>query len=215
MNAGYMMLWILMITMVLMATGWKEQIVPDVSWRKVVLFGAAMALSFISSQWFSPFKGIIQLDIHVSIFLMLTFAALSLYEGKSRGSYIGYLLLCILMVSVIWGIVRRMYSYDPVFYWIDPSWDAPLLAGLFCGAFVSQAKQQFAMIAWGAVLGETIYAAMLHWSSTTYIGQLNWWDSFWLALAAARVFSLLLKGIRLGGLKLNDMLGQIRGGRSS
>ncbi len=76
------------------------------------------------------------------------------YIDSEDWSYKGYLLLCAVMIAVIWGFIRKMYSYDPIFHWVDPSWDAPLLCGMFCGAFTSQVKHQFGMIVWGAVLGE-------------------------------------------------------------
>ncbi|WP_169081835.1 hypothetical protein [Paenibacillus sp. PL91] len=214
MNPGFITLWIVLILFILIATGWKSYLIPEISRRTLAIFGIAMALLLNMSIWWSPFSEHLQVEVHVSVCFLIV-SSLVAYKGSEEWSYIGYLILCTLMIAVIWGFIRKMYSFDPVFYWIDPSWDGPLLTGIFCGAFTSQVKHQFGMIVWGAVLGETLNVLLQSGMYATQLGSLTWWDSFWIALAAARVFSLLLKSIRIGTAKLSVMLWQMKGGRPS
>nr|WP_156889583.1 hypothetical protein [Paenibacillus harenae] len=156
----------------------------------------------------------IPIEIHVSV-CMLLIASLFAFKGDEEWSYKGYLVLCTLMIAVIWGFVRKIYSFDPVFYWLGPNWDAPMLGGLLCGAFSASSKHQYAMIIWGAVLGECLNAMLQSHGYTAFVGSLSWWDGFWIAIATARLFTLLLKLFRVSLAKLSLMLWHIRGGRSS
>lgn len=214
MNPGFMAIWIVLIMIILMATGWKDYVAPDISRRMMVAAVISMVIALASSLWLLPFH-VFGIEIHVGVCVLLFLALSSLYNGTESWGHVTYLLVCMLMIAVIWGFVRKMYSYDPVFYWINPNWDAPLLAGLFCGAFASKANQQFAMISGGAVIGEIFNAFLQTGGYMGYIGELRWWDSFWIAFATARIFSILLKALRVAGTKLQEMLWQIRGGRSS
>ncbi|OBZ17810.1 hypothetical protein [Bacillus sp. FJAT-26390] len=214
MNPGFMSLWIVLILFILIATGWKPYLAPEISRRTLAILGIVMVLLLSLSIWWSPFSEHIQVELHVSVCFLMLVSLLS-YKGSDDWSYIGYLILCTMMIAVIWGFIRKMYSFDPIFHWVGPSWDAPLLTGIFCGAFTSQAKHQCGMLVWGAVLGETLNAHLQSRAYTAHLGSLSWWDSFWIALAAARLFSLLLKTIRIGTSKLSLMLMQIKGGRPS
>lgn len=215
MNPGFMSIWIMSITFVLIATGWKSYLAPEISARRMALLVIVMVMLLGMPLWWSPFPEYLHLEIQISVCLLLFIGSVLSYKSSEQASYLGYLILCTLMISIIWGFIRKMYSYDPVFYWLGPSWDAPLLAGIFCGAFTSQVKHQFGMMVWGAVLGETVNTVLQSGLYTAQIGHSRWWDSFWIAIAAARLFSLLLKAIRLGISKLSIKLWHIKGGRSS
>lgn len=214
MNPGYMSIFIIIILFILIVTGWKPYLAPDINRRTMVFLGAVTSLLLSVPLWWMPSPEHIQVHLHVSVCLFML-AGLLAFKGPKEWSYYGYLILCTLMIAVIWGFIRKMYSYDPIFYWVDPSWDAPLLCGMFCGAFTFQVKHQFGMIVWGAMLGEMLNAVLQSGLYTAYIGSLSWWDSFWIAMAAARLFSLMLKALRYGASKLSVMLWHIKGGRSS
>lgn len=215
MNPGYLSIWIMTILFILIATGWKSQIAPDLGPRMLKVWMGVCLLAMTNVPlWWSPAPEYLHAALHVSVWLLLL-TSITTYKGTEEWSYVGYLILCALMIAIIWGFIRKIYSYDPVFYWIDPRWDAPLLAGIFCGAFTSQFKQQCSMLIWGAVLGEAFNSVLQTGAYTAQIGSLSWWDSFWIALSAARLFSLLVKGIKLAILKLNGFFWQSKGGRSS
>jgi len=213
-NPGYMSIWIMIILFILIATGWKPYLAPDISRRMMSLLGIAIIALLGVSFWWKPFQGYIQVELHMSVCLLLLIGVLA-FMNKEDWSYIGYLILCTIMIAVIWGFIRKMYSFDPVFHWINPNWDAPLLCGIFCGAFTSQVKHQFGMIVWGAVLGETLNAVLQFGAYTAHIGSLAWWDSFWIAMATAMMCSMLLKSARFGFSKLSVILWHLKGGRPS
>lgn len=214
MNPGYLSLWIIIIFSILTATGWKPYFTQDLNKRTIVFFGALiLAIQFLP-LWWAPEVQYFEFQIHVNAGLLMLAAFLTI-RGDEERSYKGYLILCALLIAAIWGLLRKMYSFDPVFYWIDPIWDAPLLGGVLCGAFASQAKHQFGMIVWGAVLGELLNAALQSHRHTAMIGSLAWWDSFWIAFASARLFSMLLKWLQFAMNKLQVLFWHLKGGRSS
>ncbi|MBD2869636.1 YphA family membrane protein [Paenibacillus arenilitoris] len=214
MNPGFMSLWIMLIMIILLATGWKPYLAPDLSRPAMTLFGIVMLALLPVSAWWSPMRESMHVGIHVSVCFLLL-AGLLAFWGEEQWSYKSYLALCAIMIAVIWGFVRKIYSYDPVFYWLGPVWDAPLLAGVLCGAFSSSAKHQFGMLIWGAVLGEWLNTLLQARGYTAWIGTLSWWDGFWIAVATARLFAFALKLLRAALSKLGILFWHMKGGRSS
>lgn len=211
MNPGYLSFLILLITAILLATGWKHVLAPDISWR--IIGGAAAAAMLLPLPlWWSPLPEFLPIMLHAVVCAGLL-ASTPAFRERGWTASTGYYLLFTVMLGIIWGGIRQAYSFDPVFHWINPLWDAPLLAGLLCGAFTSHARQQLAVLLWAAMLGELVHT-LLH-VHTAYIGSLAWWDSFWLAAATARLFSLLIKVVYRAAARVGSLLWQLKGGRSS
>lgn len=215
MNAGYLSLWVVFSVFILIVTGWKPIIAPGVNRRTMMLFVVFGAALLPFSLWWTPISQLPALQVHAAIGVLLVFGAAALLTGDGEWSYKGYLVLSMLMIAAIWGMARKMYSYDPVFYVLDPMWDAPLLGGFLCGAFTSSTKQQFGILAWGAVLGEVLYAIMDSGAYLVSIGSFAWWDSFWIAAVAAFGFSMLAKALRVLLQKLGGLLPNMKDGQGS
>ncbi|WP_444939710.1 YphA family membrane protein [Paenibacillus harenae] len=158
--------------------------------------------------------GEILIHSHAAILLLLIAGIVTAKDDEGWNNKL-YLALCGGIVGLIWGLIRKLYSYDPVFYWLGPSWDAPLLGGVLCGLFTSNGKQQFGIIVWGAVLGEFVYAILYKGAVVTSIGTVAWWDGFLASLAAARIASLAHRAVRTTGSKISVFLLNDKGGRSS
>src|SRR5690606_9732452 len=137
MNAGYLSLWVICCAFILIMTGWKSVIAPGTNRRTMVLLLLLGAVLLPFPLWWAPVALLPYLQLHAAAGVLLTAGALALLRGDEEWSYKGYLLLSMLMIALIWGMVRKIYSFDPVFYMINPVWDAPLLGGLLCGAFTS------------------------------------------------------------------------------
>lgn len=214
MNPGFMSIWIIIILLILMVTGWKPYLAPEVSRRSLLVtaFGITVLLPF--SLWWQPMPNLIPIELHAAVIVLL-FSGLLTLKGSEDWRYKGYLVLCAVMIAVIWGSLRKMYSFYPIFYWLDPQWDAPLFAGVLCSAFTSQVKHQFGIIVWAAALGEVLNALLQSGNYTAMIGTLTWWDSFWITLITARIFSFVLKAIRRTASRVGVMLWDLKGGRSS
>ncbi|MFF2090131.1 hypothetical protein [Paenibacillus sp. NPDC058174] len=188
MNPGYISLWIVMILFILMATGWSEW-VGAASFNKRILAIIAAGCIILQPLQHTTAIGNVSVVWHASAILLML-AALSAVHGQSLAESKWYLLLCALLTGVIWGCLQKMYLADPVFYWLDPRWDAPLLGGLLAAAFSSKAKHQFAVLVFSAVFAEINFAVLSGGRYIGGVGELAWWDGLWIAFGAARVLSL-------------------------
>lgn len=193
MNPGYIAIWIIICAVILFSTGWKPLIAPGVNRRSFVLLLVAVIALLPFPLWSSVMPQFPNLELHAAVYLLLIAGGATLLRSKEEWSYKGYMLLCIAMIALIWGTIRRIYSVDPVFYWLEPTLDTPLLAGALVGAFASRTELQFGILIWGAALGEMINAVLQGSDLMARIGSVSWWDSFCMAMAAAFFCSQLLK----------------------
>ncbi len=215
MNPGYISLWFFTSLAVLMLTGWREIILPDVSRRVIAWLSLVLIGLFLVPIWWTPFSMQYPLHISAAVAVCMLACVIGLLGGTEEISYKGYLLLCVLMVALVWGMVRKIYHYDPVLFMLHPQWDAPLLSGLLCGAFTARMKHQLSILAWGAVLGEGITVWLKLHQQEVWVGSLSWWDSFSISAAAAFMFSLLLRLVRFSFSKCANILLPSKDGSSS
>ncbi|WP_424766091.1 YphA family membrane protein [Paenibacillus sp. sgz302251] len=213
-NPGYVSLGIVLIVLILAATGWRPYLAPDTDSRKMAIVVLLLAAVIPTSLWLSLVIFNLQLHVHASACIVII-AAFLIYLDPEEVGYKVYLVLSALLIATIWGFTRMLYSYDPVFFWLSPSWDSPIAGGLLCSAFSSQVKHQFGMLVWGAVFGEVLHAALMSGTNVPFIGSLAWWDSFLIAIVTARICSMMLLLMRLGISKLSLILWRVKGGRSS
>jgi len=195
MNAGFVALWIAMVFIVLITTGWKEYIIPDMAGKRLtLLFVLVLGLLVLSYGWLLPF-GSFSVKLQAAAAVLLLTAVYWLASARGAGQLF-YLVSCITLLAFIWGTVYKIYSYDPVFVWLDPKWDAPIVCGLLAGILTAKAKEQLSVLLWSAALSEVLFAILQGGGYTAWVGSWKWWDGFMIALAAARSVSLLLKALR-------------------
>lgn len=211
---GYMCVLLLLIVSILWATGWKDFLTPNVrtGWAAVITLMIAATLGF--PLWFSPFLSEPGIQIHASAWLLLGACAIVLWRTAKEGQR-GYLILCATMLAVVWGSARSLYSHEAMFYWIDPFWDTPVLAGLLCGAFTSDSRHQLVLVAWGAALGNFLEALLRTGSIQTRIGSWEWWDSVAIAVCSAIAVAILMRSGRSIVSRIGAAWLSIKGGRSS
>ncbi|GGF87780.1 YphA family membrane protein [Paenibacillus abyssi] len=210
MNAGYVSLWLLLVVLILNATGWKRVITDDLSWLVILLFaGGWMILSPFHLQIVPYFI------VEWTMIWLLFWAVLVIYAHRDR-YHATFLLFGAGLITVIWFWIRKMYIMDPVFVFIHPNWDAPFVSGLFAGIMSGRFKDQYAMLALSAGFGEVMVQYIVaDGSKLGHIGDGMWWDRWLCALLIARIVgglaAILIRlraKLRWGG--LHD-----RGGHSS
>ncbi len=219
MNPGFISVWIVIMALILFATGWREYLAPGISRRTLIVLGAVSAIMLMMPLWIDihlrPGAAVTAvIHIHAAIILLLLAGMVTGWGDEGWNNKL-YLVLCGVIVGLVWGIVRKLYSYDPVFYWLGPSWDAPILSGALCGICTSNGRQQFGVMIWGAVIGEFVYALLYKGIVMTSIGSVAWWDRFLVSLVAASLASVAHRAVRMTGSKISDLLLNYRGGRSS
>lgn len=195
MNAGFVALWIWIVLVILMWSGWKEEIAPDIKPMTLALLsGSVLVLLAFPLWWTLPFD-YASIKLQIAIFPLLVAATYWLFYRNSIGGLL-YLVSCVLLLAFIWWSIRKIYSIDPVFFLLDPRWDAPIVCGAVTAILASRPRTQLAVIIWTAVLAEALLAYQQGRNYTVWIGSSVWWDSFMVAIAASRAVSLLIHGLR-------------------
>lgn len=212
MTPGYVSLLFFFIMCILMATDWKPLIAPAIRSGHAFIFLVAVGCALLFPLWIAPFDGYPQVRIHAAACLLLAVAVKWSLGVKGLRSYMFF---CSLMLGIVWGTARSLYSYESMFYWLSPTWDAPLLGGLLCGAFASDVKQQLGLIGLGAAVEEIVAATFREGSLRIDIGALYWWDGVSIALASAIAITLVMKAIRRTLIKLGASWLGLKGGGSS
>ncbi|GKU79562.1 hypothetical protein [Paenibacillus sp. L3-i20] len=211
---GYLTVLLMLNVYILFATGWKSVFAADIRTDLFFSVTAIMACSLLFPLWWAPFKDVLNLKIHGAACLLLSISAIIVWRSKESGVR-GYLLLCILMLAMIMGSIKSLYSIETMFHWFESSWNASLIGGLICGIFTTEIKHQLAILTWGAALGEGLEAFFREGTYHVAIGTLSWWDGLLVALCIAVSFSLMKRVVRRGKLKLSAAWLQLKGGRSS
>lgn len=191
MNPGFLSIWIALIIMILLLTGWKSLLAPDFNKKPSLLVIAIIAVCLPLPLWW-PNISAAKWQIHASVVVLLAAAALALYFQAEKWSTRSYLITAAVIIGAAWGLMRKMYSFDPIYHWLGPMWDAPLLAALLSCMFSKSSVGQFTLIAWGSFIGSLIYCMLAGVSQQVLIGAWSWWDELALALLFAAVIRIVM-----------------------
>lgn len=190
MVAGYASTLFLMIGIILLATGWRSHFFPGIGrhifWLMLLVFIIVIKLPL----WIDPFPANEGPIIHAAVVMLLVASSVGLYKGR-RETAIGYEALCVLMLALVWASLRSLYAHDPMFHWVSPEADAPLLCGFLSSVFASSYRQQFAQLSWGCALASLLLALQQY--SGALIGSAQWWDELCTAIAAGIVCTAGIK----------------------
>ncbi|MFD0586883.1 hypothetical protein ACFQZE_02620 [Paenibacillus sp. GCM10027627] len=211
MNAGYLTALLFLVAFILLGTGWKPLLAPSISGGYAYGLLGAIGVALFLPIWLTPFGAFADIRLHVSVCLLL---AITLYSWVAEQSgNRGYVLICALLIGIVWGCARSLYAQESMFYWLNPDFDAPLLAGLLCGAFVSDLKQQMILSAWGAALGKGVQVFFRDDHFQLSFGTMYDWDGIALAMVAACSLTVTLKILRQLKSKLEAAWFQLKGGK--
>lgn len=195
MNAGFTAAWITLVFAILLSTGWRPLLFPD--WKnRIPILWTVLILLLLLFPWSIPLTFFsVSLQIHISVLalLLLTFFLGARVE-KWRGK--GYLALSALLIAFIWVAVHRLYSFDPSLHFINVQWDCALFVSVATTSFAMQAKHQLIILTWGTALGELIVNLGHFGTGDPIIGSLMWWDSLSIAIAGARLLSMMWSGLQ-------------------
>lgn len=172
MNAGMATAWVLITAGILLATGWKRQILDDVPAPRAALAAAALAAACGSGAGAAP----------KLLASACTCALLRNADAGKRLQAVGGAVLG----GIVWIWVRRLYTADPVFIFWDARLDGPLAAGILVAAAAGHFRPQFAAVTAAAIAAD--------WLDPAPAGAWAWLDGFLASLFAARAASMLARG---------------------
>ncbi|CAM3124608.1 hypothetical protein PALU110988_03100 [Paenibacillus lupini] len=212
-NAGYISIWIMLMAFILMTTGWSDFVGLPMKNKKWFIIALSVCVTLQPIQ--ETFHlGNVQIHLYAGTILLMLIALLAM-RGPLVWDSRGYLLVCALLAGMIWGSVRKMYSVDPVFFWLDPLLDGPIVAGVLASAFSSKGQHQFTVLLFAGATAELVHALLQRNIYEAAIGSLQWWDSVWIAFTASRVVSLVFLAARAGVVRFIAIPWRNKGGSSS
>lgn len=179
MNPGIAAGWLTAVACALLVTGWKRQLIGDVSAARAVCFAAVLLAACIRPDAGLPALSGLPAGAELPQLwtAVCCCAALRREPGGRKLRALG----AAAAAGCIWIWCRQLYAADPVFVIWNAQLDGPLAAGLIIAAAAGSFRGQFAAAGAAAIAAE--------WA-VPQLGPWNWLDGFLTALAAARTLSL-------------------------
>ncbi|MHA7963619.1 YphA family membrane protein [Paenibacillus sp. CAU 1782] len=196
---GYIACLLLLAGFILLATGWKPFIAPDRSAVSLILMLTLTTCLLFLPAWRMPFQGIVYIQPSAAPLMLAGLGSLfarSAFSGNCyRAAVVG-------LLSLIWGCLRSLYSYEPFMSWLKPGWDIPVLCGLLVSLLISDFSRQPGLLVWCSILGECFASWLDRGSYYAVIGSARWWDIVLLSFAVAICGNASQALVKAGGLRL-------------
>jgi hypothetical protein len=186
MNAGYLSLILLCITLILFASGWKELYIRSISHKGMLLF-------FVSWIVFSRFTVTIQ---HVQVGLVYVWVLIIslgiLY--KTQGFIHKLHLLSIgLLLGSLHFLLQQLLEMDPILIVRNSEWDTALMLAVVVLVLQRSAWEQIAALSIGYLLGDMYQAGIHPLDGYHHVGKATFQDQWWLSVFAARTMTIILQ----------------------
>lgn len=185
MNEGYLSYILLLVTVILLGSGWQRSLARDIPIRQLVLF----IMIWITGLIFA-------LPINEEIYVQASSAALLLVLIAWLRSTTMASLIYILTASLLTGLISHMmlvlYRLDPVLLIFEPRIDRALIVGLFAWMISRRLLQQAAVITIASWLGETATHLTDSWRIyPLLLGGPDFQDLWWIALYTAKILTIV------------------------
>lgn len=186
MNDGYISAILLVIILILLASGWRTLLFKDIS---------PAALGVFFSLW------IIGMAVHVELtetlhvqgiylpLLLIVWAAVRFADWSSAL----LLILTALLTGLIGYFVQNLYMLDPALVVMNPQLDLALLLALLTYTVSRTPLMQSASLAIALIAGEIMTWRQLPVESATFFGGAGFQDLWWMSLAAVRATGIFIE----------------------
>lgn len=188
MNDGYISAILLVIILILLASGWRTLLFKDIS---------PAALGVFFSLW------IIGMAVHVELtetlhvqgiylpLLLIVWAAVRFADWSSAL----LLILTALLTGLIGYFVQNLYMLDPALVVMNPQLDLALLLALLTYTVSRTPLMQSASLAIALIAGEIMTWRQLPIESATFFGGAGFQDLWWMSLAAVRATGIFIESL--------------------
>ncbi|GMX65213.1 hypothetical protein Elgi_44830 [Paenibacillus elgii] len=207
MNAGYVSLLLIVVALILFASGWKNVILRGITPTSLLLF---FMLWILFMRWSTDWGGI---RVFGCTLLLLT-GSLWVMVRTPSFLYRFHLLSIALLLGSVYFFMRETLHLMPAVIWFSSEWTVAASVGFLAAALLRWPPLQIAGLSLGLLIGDIMLACAHREQMAMTLGQAEFQDEWWLTAFAARGCSLLLEGTVAGTkLAFNRMRQMVRSGR--
>jgi hypothetical protein len=191
MNPGYLSLLLISISLILLASGWKEHYARSISHYGVLLF-------FIG--WFIFSRLHIEVyHVHVNL-AGVWIAAISLYILWKTNGFVQkvHLLSIGLLLGSFHFLLQEILMMDPVMVIIRPDLDTALFLVVLVLLLQRKAPEQLACLSIALLMGDFYHEVVHHASVPPKVGGPSFQDQWWLSVFTARTGTILIQSAYSG-----------------
>lgn len=187
MNPGYLSLLAISISLILLASGWKDILLRGISHRAVLLFFVGwIVCSFVKMDW----NG-------MAIYGVIVFVPLYAWAVLWRAPA-GFAQFQLLASSVLLGVFHfvllELNGFVPWLDFSNPMLEMALITAVLVMLISRQPRLQFLVVSFGLVLGEALFVGThLTEGQMPRLGGPVFQDRWWLTFVFARTMTILLE----------------------
>jgi hypothetical protein len=188
MNPGYISLLLVGMTLILLATGWKDLLIRGISTKNILLFFVLWIATWTMS--------ITIVGVKVSLpFIWVGLAALCMWASVPGWLEKSHLLSTGLLLGSVYFLLEEAVTLVPYFM-EEPTIHVCLWTGLLACFMTRKPQLQVASLSIGLMLADS-YSMYLHrnGSVTSMLGDPLFQDRWWLTIWIARAGSLIWTGV--------------------
>lgn len=190
MNAGYLTLLLMLVALILFASGWKDIILRGITPTSLLLFFVFWAFAM---RWSVDWNGVKIYGCLVPIGLVI---AAGLY--RTRGWLLRLHLLSVgLLIGSISFFLKETVRMMPHLLWLGSKLSDGILFGSLTAVLLRTPMTQLAAVSLGLLAGEGLYGISHHHDKPMVWGRPEFQDEWWMTVFFVRGFSLLMTGAAL------------------
>lgn len=183
MNEGYLSYMLLLVTIILLASGWQRSLAKDIPLRQLSLFLAVWMTGLF-------FTVPVSQGIYVQASFVAHLLVLFSWLRNSRFASICYTTAASVLSGLISHMLLVLYRLDPILLIFDSRIDRALIIGLFAWTISRRLLVQAAVITIASLLGEvTVQLADASRVPLLICGP-EFQDQWWIALYTAMILTL-------------------------
>lgn len=184
MNPGFLSLILISISLILLASGWRQTLLRGIPHYAIILFFTAWCISGLFH-----FRWLDGTEINGTVVLLSLVIVIVLLGHRSVLSGLHYVSLGLFLASVCY-LLKHMGDLDP-FFLPYRSWaGTACVVALLGSMLIRKAKDQIACLSLALLFGNAFYWIVHPERLAIPFGGLRFQDEWWLTVVAARMFSM-------------------------
>ncbi|KRE69291.1 YphA family membrane protein [Paenibacillus sp. Soil750] len=191
MNAGYLSLILLCITLILLASGWKELYIRSISHKGMLLFFASW---LIGSRVTVTIQHV-HIQLVYVVVLTIAFSILYVTQGFIHKLH---LLSIGLLIGSLHFLFQQLLEMDPILIIRNSEWQTALLIAIVAVVVQRNAWEQIAAISIGYLIGDMYQASIHEVDGFHQLGMATFQDQWWLSIFTARTLTIVVQAAYSG-----------------